>query len=217
MHCSLMQRLSDGQSLLLRHPTIRHTSRGFPRYPLKHLHSATLFRTKHSAFTPQGSLIRHGEIQLALIHALSDSHSELLLQPTVLQEMSGFPSYPSRQEQIARCPLTVHSAFVPQLQGFRHWLLMQASTTAHSLSAEHPILGRGMIFLHSPLLSGTIDSGHEQIIVLTGSESKTSHLEVRVQGVRTAQGFLQALSMQASFDGQSPSVLHSGSGSRRFG
>jgi hypothetical protein len=128
--------------------------------------------------------------------------------------MFGFPSNPSAQEQMARCDFTMHSAFVPQLQGFLHCELMQASESEHSESLTHPGLTGGIICLHSPLLSGTQFSGQEQIIVRTGKVSRTSHLAERAHGERAVQGFLHVLSMQAIFEGQSLSILQSGSISR---
>jgi len=124
--------------------------------------------------------------------------------------MFGFPSYPSRQEQTGLWFWTKQLALVPQSQGLRHILLMQASVLGQSVSAVQPGGTGSKTGLHSPLALGTHPSGQVQVIVLNGTESSTMHLAVDEQGVSSLQGSLHFSERQASPLAQSESTSHSG-------
>ena len=65
--------------------------------------------------------------------------------------------------------------------------------------------------VHFPLFSKTVPSGHTQATDRLGWESMTTQRWSNWQGLLTVQGFWQVCDMHASLDGQSWSILHSGS------
>ena len=70
--------------------------------------------------------------------------------------------------------------------------------------------------LQSPLGPATILSGQRQATDRLGSESVTTQVWLEEHGFPMTQGFWHSCLMQASFEGQSASTLHSGSGSGSY-
>jgi len=88
---------------------------------------------------------------------------------------------------------------------------MQAAFVSHSSSRTQP--GGLGVSMGTQLLSvsGIQPSLHEQIMVLKGTVSTTEQIAVEAHGFSSKQGFLQDFSRQARPEGQSESIVHSGS------
>ena len=102
--------------------------------------------------------------------------------------------------------------------GFTHMLmpkklLWSQKGTLEGLWFHTSVSLKGIPALQSPLGPATNLSGHAQATERLGRESVTTHVWLEEQGFPMVQGFWHDCLMQASFEGQSASILHSGSGS----
>jgi hypothetical protein len=94
-----------------------------------------------------------------------------------------------------------------------HFLLMHAWPLGQSSFLEQPDGAGRSTGLQLVSVSGTQPSLQEQIIVLKGRLFTTEQMAVTSQGERAMHGFSHLSLRQAVLSGQSPSTLHSGSGS----
>ena len=90
---------------------------------------------------------------------------------------------------------------------------MKPKGTLEGLWFHTSVSLKGIPALQSPLGPATNLSGHTQATERLGRESVTTHVWLGEQGFPMVQGFGHDCLMQASFEGQSASILHSGSGS----
>ena len=211
MQSRLRQARSSGQSGSVRQPMAIQPVKGSPSNPSAHRQLEMWFWGKQMALEPQGSLIKHGLMQLPSTQVSGSLQSSSDWHPGSKHAIRGLPIFPGGHLHTGLWFSMKHSAPLPQLQGSIQIRLTQASLRLHSSSRTQP--GGFSMGIGTQLrsVSGTQPVRHEQIMVRKGTVSTTEQTAVASHGFSSKQGFRHRLSRQARPDGQSASVTHSGS------